>query len=326
MLLLVEPQGMGRALKRFVMSEKLILPEIVEATFKNHWTRELTAEAYHADKTAINSSSLRQIEVSPYNFLYRWKEAQRVGVREELPKHLKLGHALHTALLEPTLFQQLYIVEPKFIGKTKKGEPSENCDDSRRMRKEWLASLHPHALPLKEQELQDLNEMINSVLSHNYACGLLQKGVPEVTGYYRDPVTGIKCRIRPDFMNFDLNTLIDVKTTKSCYKSSFRKSIYDYGYHIQTAMYADGIKQIDIKSPEHCVFIAIQNCAPFEVAVYEADETILEKGYESYRLAMDKLAACLETNTWPRYQAGIEPISLPDWALRNKEDGELINE
>jgi hypothetical protein len=302
------------------------LPEIVPESFENKWIKNMPNEVYHGDKTAISSTSLRQILVSPYNFIYQWRKDQLEDLKAPPAKHFRLGHALHMALLEPHVFQKLYVVEPIFVGKTKKGLPSENCDDSRRMRAEWRASIDPRSICLTENELNELHEMINSVLSHEYACRLLKNGVPEISGFYRDPVTGIKCRIRPDFFNFELNALLDVKTAKSCYKKGFQRSIMDYRYDVQIAMYAHGIQQINNQSSEHNVFIAIQNSAPFEVAVYEADATILEYGYEKYRKSMDKLLTCLQSDEWPRYQKGIEPISLPPWALTNNGDGELINE
>lgn len=306
---------------------QLIMPEIVPETYENKWVKDLMAELYHADKTAISSSSLKNILTSEHHFYYYWKKAQKTGEKKKAePRHFRIGHALHAAILEPELFKKLYITEPEFIGKTKDGKDSKSCNESKKMKEEWVKTLHPMAIVLTEKDLNELHEMIDSVLSHNYACALLKTGVPEISGYYRDPQTGIKCRIRPDFMNFVLDAMIDVKTTKSCYKRGFQRSIVDFLYNLQVGMYSTGISHINGKAPESIAFLAVQNCEPYEVALYEADATVRETGEKLYRKALNQLSVCLSKNAWARYQTGIEPIALPDWYLKTVEEGALINE
>lgn len=181
---------------------------------------------------------------------------------------------------------------------------------------DWRLSLAPDAVILKEDEYNDLQEMINSVLKHRDACNVLRKGKAEMSGYYSDPETGIKCKIRPDFFNEDRQILVDVKTTRDVELTEFSKTIWNYRYDFQMAMYCEGIRLITGKKVDFPLFLALEKTPPFECAVYLADDGMLEKGGMDYRMAMDVLSYCLKNNTWDSYQSRLQPISLPPWALK----------
>ena len=280
-----------------------VLPEILKE-FVPHWNLNLTNEQYHADKTAVSSTGLRTILKSPKAF-YRYHTQSESGEKSDA---LRIGTAVHMAILEPTLFSKRFVIAPKFSG-----------EGSVKARNEWKLTLPRDAVVLKEEEFNDLQEMINSVLKHQDACNILKNGVAEMSGYYIDPETGIKCRIRPDFYHEGHRALLDVKTTCNCESSSFSRSIWDFRYDFQFGMYCEGIHLITGRPVDYPLFLVIEKKAPFECALFMADEELMAKGRADYRIALNKLRDCLETNSWPAYQRKIEPISLPIWALKQGE-------
>jgi hypothetical protein len=275
-------------------------PEIVDESFENGWVQNISNEDYHSDRSAVSSSALRTIEKSPKAFL----AAHNALYRKETAA-FSFGTVFHMALLEPELFKAQYVIMPKFSG-----------TGSVAARKVWKASQRSDAVILTEEEYQDLQGMIDSVLSHRDAANILRHGEAEMTGLYRDPITGIKCRIRPDFLHFGHMALLDVKTTTDVRESEFQKSIMKYGYHTQLAMYKEGIELITGKDVQYTLFLVCEKSPPYECALYMPDTEMLDKGRMNYQAALTKLHECLTTNVWDPYQNRIQPISLPIWANR----------
>jgi len=269
--------------------------------FKPHWRFDLTNEEYHADKTAVSSTGLKKILKSPLSFY----SSHVLGIREEETDAFRFGSAFHMALLEPKEFAKSFIVAPEFKGL-----------GSVAAKKEWRENQKKDAVILKEKEYADLIEMINSVERHPFACSILKNGRSEVSGYFTDPVTGIKCRIRPDFMHLGEGVLLDVKTTTDVESKKFSRTLWEYRYDFQMAFYSLGMELITGKPVRYPLYLAIEKKHPFECAVYSVDDIVLQKGKSDYDIAMKKLKECIESRSWLGYQNKIETISLPYYALK----------
>ncbi len=292
------------------------VPEIVEPDFAPHWKPELSNDLYHADKTAVSSSVLKLFHKSAASvYCYYMTTSQP----DDEPEHFRLGRAIHTASLEPKEFAKFYVKEPIFTGFTKDGRESENSGAAKEKRKKWRASLAKECMVLSEKEYLQVEGMINAILDYPDAVLLMNNGIPEISGYYRDTATGIKCKIRPDLWSQETGILLDVKSCVDSSPWAFQKSVFQYKYHLSMAMYSEGIYQITGKKPEMCVFVAIEKKPPYEIGIYICAEKMLEKGYEEYNFAMKKLKHCLETNTWPRRQNGMEDLDLPEFAYKKEE-------
>lgn len=282
------------------MTIKIERPSQFEAT----WIEQQDSEAYHADKTAVSSSVLKTILKSPASFYSQFLEG-----KEETNDAFRLGSAVHMALLEPKKFFHYYLKQPDF--------GDQRSSKNREKKEEWMKAQAPKAIILNEAEYIRIEGMINSVMKHPDASNLLKGGQPEISGYYCDPETNIKCRIKPDFINFDLMMMIDVKTTQDCTRDAFIRSILKYQYDFQLAMYGEGTRLITGQSVNHFIFLAIEKDPPYEVGVYLCEESILNKGRNDYRRALDLLSDCLEKNHWPGYQASFESLGLPGWAIKS---------
>ena len=186
---------------------------------------------------------------------------------------------------------------------------------NRAIRDAWIAEVkaeNPDAVICTQEDRDDILGMMESIASHPDASALLREGIPEISGYYADPETGIACRIRPDFFSKDLTVLTDLKTTSNVERWFFSKQIWEYGYYLSLAMYAFGASVINrgIKV-EHQVFIAVEPKKPYEVAVYPSCDATMEYGLKRYRRLMDELLEHINAGHFPAYQARMENISLP---------------
>lgn len=278
------------------------LPEILGPEFSGHWVENLNEEIYHADKTSVSSGGVRAALRSPRNFFRRYI----VGVERDETDAMRFGSAAHLAILEPERFKQLYVVQPDF-------GPLQSSTN-RAKRDMWKLSLPAGSVVLTQGELDRLRWMIDSLMEHPVAVNLLKGAATEVSGYFRDPVTGLKCRFRPDVVRMDFGALPDLKTTKDCTADSFAKDIWNRGYYIQLAFYAFGVEQITGRRPSDPCFIAVENQEPFETEVYGCDEAMLERGEVAVRNGLDRIAASIRSGKWEMASKGMaRTISLPAW-------------
>lgn len=270
--------------------QKLITP----ATFNPEW-REMPVESYHADKSAVNFSSLKHMEKSEHAFARSYW-----GEPKEPTKAMKFGTLAHMAILEGSKFKERYVVMPEFVGLTLDGKPSANSKDAKEKRAKWVMEQPKEALIVTEEERAKLFNMIDSVLSNEKAVQLLSNGKPEVIGYWRDPITGINMRMAADFLSFNLGVLVDVKTCQDARWEMFRKSVENYRYDLQMAMYNEGVKHITGKEPANRAWLVIESEEPHEVRIHEVGAHYETIGSFEYRKCLDKLKKAIDAKAFPQ--------------------------
>lgn len=285
-----------------------ILPQIVEENYEPHWTLNLAEEEYHADRTAASSSSIRLALESPRAF----HRGFCMGLKKRETKAMNFGKAAHMAILEPARFKALYVVAPKFMGKTKEGKDSAQSGEARSKKMAWLAEQPAGALVMEQEDRDRLYWMIDALLSHPVACNLIKGAAFEQSGYFRDPETGIKCRIRPDILRTDLSALPDLKTTRSIKKQAFEREIWNYRLDVQMAFYYGGVYQIHGKRPDFPCIIAVENEQPHDVCVYALSDGLISRGEQAYMRSLKRIKKGIDTGLWPGHQPnGAEDVNLP---------------
>lgn len=277
---------------------------IINNDTKLGWRENQTIEEYHADKTAVNNSSLKKILKSPKSFLNSFNEKPK----DQTPS-MRLGSLFHLSLLEHDLFQQQTIRAPDF-GDLRKTINKE-------YKKEFEAENFGKQL-ISPEDMDKILYMTESVINHHDAMILLKDVIRETSGYFKDEETGIVQKIRPDVLSMNLNAEVDIKTTTDCSLDAFQKTIWNYRYDFQRVMCREGIKSINGKYPEFSAFIAVENEAPYECAVYFSDPALIEKATLDYRFALRRLKSCLDNNSFESYQKHATNISLPYWAFRDE--------
>jgi hypothetical protein len=261
------------------------------------WLLDLSNEAYHADKTALSRSGIVEGRKSMAHFLAKW-----LSPPEEPTPALVIGHAFHLSVLEPDLYKRFVVVQPEFKG-----------EGMRKAKSDWLATLPPGAVVLKEEDKARVDAMRESVMAHPLARRLFEaSGMVEASGYWVDPETGILCRCRPDKLL--THAVPDLKSTIDASPDGFARAIVQHGYHIQSAHYGAGIEAINGEAPPW-LFVPCEKDPPYACAVYVADEAMLARGRAERAKVMRELRTAIETDTWPGYGYDARTISLPTWAF-----------
>lgn len=191
---------------------------------------------------------------------------------------------------------------------------------------EWAAN-NGHRTILSDAEYTLVIAMRDAVMAHPAAARIMRmKGKAEQSIYWRDPITGELCRVRPDWWVPTSSLMADLKTTDDASKEGFARSISKWRYHVQHPFYLDGanaaIQQAGLTLPEQrfFVFIAVEKKPPYNVGVYTLTDESIEVGRTEYLANLSTYSECRASAVWPGYSDRIEPISLSDWYLRRTRE------
>jgi exodeoxyribonuclease VIII len=261
---------------------------------------------YHAGP-GISQSALSVMARSPLHYWSKYLDPNREPT-EPTPA-MKLGTAIHTAVLEPDLFEKQYIIAPDVDRRTKEGKAV------------WQQAVEQAdaigGALISYDDAMLCGRIAQQVREHPMARKVFATGQVERSVYWNDRETGLLCRARPDLMNLPL--LVDLKSTDDASPAGFQKSAWNFRYWMQAAWYIDGIEQATGIKPDAFIFAAFEKTAPFACAFYYADEPMLEMGRREYRKLLRLLADCIATDTWPGYPAEVRALGVPSWAITAAE-------
>lgn len=251
----------------------------------------------------LNQSKLGSLKRCPAKF--KWL------LENERPDSdtLKIGRAIHTAVLEPDKFNDEFLCLPDIDRRTTKGKELYN----------ELVSSNPDKTILKPDDFHTALDVATAIRSNSHCNYLLQGAHTEITLDWVDDATDVPCKARVDAYNESLGIVIDIKTTQDASRSGFPRKLFAYGYHRQAAWYLDALN-LHGEAAKHFVFIAVEKEPPYAVGLYRlSDETLRLSRQENQRL-LAIYAECMRTNKWPGYTEGIEDISIPEYATNEMEE------
>jgi hypothetical protein len=270
----------------------------------------LSAEAYHADKTSISSSGLRALlnPGCPAQFKYD-RDHPQAPKRE-----FDLGHAVHKLVLgegeelEPLDFDS-YLTKA-----------------AKQARDEARAA---GAVPLLAHEWEQVQAMAAAIRRHKDAGPLFAPGmgIPERSIYWTDPVTGVRCRVRPDWLIIrpEITVIVDLKTTTDANPDACSKAIESYSYHQQGALYIDGVQAAGLAAEgARFFFTFISKKPPYLITVRELKDQDQDIGRGRNEVALSIYRDCIANDEWPDWTGPVDTIpqiGMPSWAtLRQAEE------
>lgn len=278
----------------------MIISEFNKDVHLDGYITGMPDDYYHSTEGFISKSSLSALKASPFRFFK--------GAKFKQTKAMQIGTAIHCALLEPQKFAEQYRLLPDVTDKRSKAYKDAVKE---------FAGLEV----LAGTDAKNINGMMDAVLENDAARELLQSdGWCELSGFHTDPETGIKLRHRFDKLTDD-GCGVDVKKTQSVHPDELAKTIYKYGYDMQDALYSDAYEAITGRKLNQFYFIFVEESYPHEVAVVYLDDISKQVGRDQYKnLLVDfdyyKLNPHKVNNN-----SEINMISLPEWALREYENG-----
>lgn len=259
-------------------------------------------------KTCIPGMSAEEYHKHPHLGSTTICRARRSWAHARVPfestKAMQFGSSFHALIGEPKLFKELYVACPKGMIR----------NETHAKYKEFLAA-NPGKTVLTQDEWDGLNGMLESVLNNGLALRLLTGGVAESSYFWTDAETGVGLKCRPDYYRAN-DAIVDLKTAEDAGEYAFVKSLTDYGRHIQTAVYLDGLTAVTGREHRVFVHLVIEKKPPYAIAIYSLDDMSIDQGRREYRKLLGQYAYLEKVGEWPAYPEEVKAVSLPDWAFR----------
>lgn len=259
----------------------------------------LSNNEYHAS-IGVSKSGLDLVRISTAK--YQYKVLNR-HIEEDPGPAKVIGTAVHAAILEPELFKNRYIFQPRDMKRNTTAGKLAYAN---------LLNISAGKVILKEDDYEKVVAISENAKKHEWVKKHLIDGYAERSVFWNDPDTGVLCKCRPDYYTQEL--IIDLKTTDDA-GLDFIKSIELWGYHRQAAFYSDGMKEVQNK--KKFIFVALEKDPPYEIGIYELDEDDFEIGRIEYKSALRKYLKCEEEKFWPGLPAEVQKIKLSEF-YKNK--------
>lgn len=287
---------------------------------------QLTNDQYHAGPGVSKSTLWALHKKTPLHARY--------GVHKQTDPQ-KLGEAIHTAVLEPGLFEKRYSLGPNAHGSSK----------------EWKTAVEIASaagkICLKPDAWSEALYARDAVLSHPTVRKLVTTGTPSIeqSAYAIDEATGELVRVRPDLYSHDFSVMADLKSTASAQSDDFKKSVAEYGYHLQRVMYPMIWEDAKGGRVDAFIFICVEPKPPHAVAIFELQAPDVEEGVAIYRQSLDSwhrqmqlertarheneirknqgkehmpddvLDRQIRAKCWPGYTTKVQPLTMPSWGF-----------
>ncbi|WP_233854032.1 PD-(D/E)XK nuclease-like domain-containing protein [Paraburkholderia sp. HD33-4] len=265
----------------------------------------LDIERYHALEP-VSKSQLDDLNVSPFHF-YSWHRDPLRPVRESKSGQLE-GNLAHCGILEPDAFQDRYVVGPAVNRNTKVWRD--------------FVETHENAVAIQPDQYETAMRQADSVRALPEIQAYLARGKAEVSAFWTDPITGVECRCRPDFvhpLSKSSVVLLDVKTFSSVDPDDFRRQAARKRYHVQDTFYSAGFSEAARVTVEKFIFVVVESAWPYAAAAYTLGNESREQGFLEWRRLLDVYEECVRTKTWPGYAEKTTQIDLPSWAFTSQE-------
>jgi hypothetical protein len=272
------------------------------------WVDGLSADDYHADRTTVSSTGLRAL-------LPPGCPAQFKHDRDNPPapkREFDLGHAVHTEVLGEGCEVDVLPFD-SYVTKAAK----EARDEAR----------HMGVVPLLRHEWEQVQAMAEAVRKHPVAGPLFAPGtgIAERSIYWTDPATGVRCRIRPDWLKpagEGRLIVVDLKSARAVDPAALQRAVYEHGYHAQAAFYLEGSKALGLHGDQEPAFVFVfqSKTPPYLVHLVELDFPALALGAARNEKALRIYADCERTGNWPGFNDRITYLPLPAWAERRDHE------
>lgn len=243
---------------------------------------------------------------------------------------MAFGRAFHSRLLTPHTFADQFDVAGQCVENTAKGE---RCSKRGQVRVggKWVCEIHGRGMlgdkieSLSEQDNDTIEGMRHSVLNHKAVKLLRQAGGAEVsiawTGFANAPMKARMDKWIPDWGGRP--AIIDLKSVTSLDSDDITKSIYDFGWHRQGAIYTDGIRALGLGDPDF-ILVFVRKTYPFGVAVRQLGDRSLAMGRADYQSILAEWKRCQETGIYRAFGDDVEEVDCPEWALKRFEKDSMV--
>lgn len=295
----------------------------VLTTVKPGFVDQTNAE-YHGGP-GTSKSDLALFAQSPLHWWHAKRNPEREMAAEQAAP-LRLGSAIHGAVLEPDLFSAEYACLPEDAPK----RPTDRQVNAKKPSAETLDAIawwRDFELANTGKELLTIDQhrtalaVRDAVNRHPIARTLFTGGRAEQSVHAVDTETGehIKCRF--DYLG---GMAVDLKSCADASPDGFGRASFNFSYYLQPPWYFDVMKSAFGEAPPFWVFVAVETRPPYAIGIYYVTAEQIELGRRIARKLFTRLVAAKRLDQWPSFSDHeVRALEMPGWAMRQLENNAL---
>lgn len=246
----------------------------------------------------MSGSDLMEFDNCPH----RW----RAGYEEEGTKETEYGALLDCLLMDgvKAVFERFIILPETYTSKDGDEKP---WTFAATVCKEWRKEHNPLGkTEIKSQLWGIAKTAADRLLSDPQLAELFATSRKQVmlTGIYHDKETGIRVPVKSllDLVPpAPLGYLVDLKTCNSAHPRAWKKQVFNYSYHVQSARHLDLWNAATGEQRNEFRHVLQESVHPFEVAKRFLSSEFVALGRQKYVGALKRYAQCLSTGVFPGY-------------------------
>ena len=159
--------------------------------------------------------------------------------------------------------------------------------------------------------------LVEGVRLNTRLAELLDRGTPEISAIFTEPLTDTLCKLRADLVVDHPDeplTIIDFKTTNARDADHFLWQCSAYDYDRQAAFYTDALRA------GRFLLVGVQKTEPFGVFAIEVSEQLLAEGRQKYQRLLRLLQAPASAPSYraEAVQAAVKALGLGAEAGRDE--------
>lgn len=256
--------------------------------------RKMTEKEYR-QHPAISRSSLWKMSESPEKFKYALDNP------DSPTPSLIFGQMVHKLLLQPEEFESEFAVAPIVDRRTQAGK---------QLYQQFMDESEDKTV-VSYDDFSHARLLIEKIRSIPFLSPYI-KGRHEEPFFWIDPDTGEECKVRCDIL-VEINgilTIVDYKSAASAETGAFNSAIFRHGYHLQAAMYTEGVKRaMNLDEAPEFVFLVQEKNPPYAVNLVAATDDIILAGMDVFREYLGIYHQCKETGYWYGYNGAFDMIN-----------------
>lgn len=246
------------------------------------------------------------------------------GYKAEKTSEMSWGDRVDCLLFTPDRFAKRFVVCPATYPAAKGEVKPWNWNAI--YCKDWRDSQPAGVEVLKPDEAEEIQLAVHTLKQDDDVRELLScsQSQVEIAAEYHDesgivvPLRGL-VDIAPNAPSERFGKcLADLKTCESAHPKPFARSVHQYGYAWQAAIYLDIWTAATEEDRCEFRFILQESFAPYQVGKRILSQEFLEIGRRDYIAALRLYCQCLNQNDWPNYE-GMDNQSIDGWAITQPE-------
>ena len=279
-------------------------------------------EDYHrgdiCDGPSLSSSGLRLLwSKSAKHF---WDKSPLNPVRsdeDDDKKEYIIGRAAHHLVCGELGFANLYVIRPD------KAPDGRAWHGSNGSCVKWLAEQKRLGKTVLTPEMvEQVRGMAISLGDNSLMRAGILSGLVERSLFWRDPVTNVWLKARPDVISTASGDFADLKTTNSVLYRDTQRSLDEWGYMQQGALVLEGARALQLEATSFSL-VWVEKKRPHCVRVQMLIDEDLARGAKMNRVAIDTFHSCYTAKHWPGPgddRDDAEYIQLSDAARKRIDD------